>query len=115
MEHVCLNGDVYIYDCIEFNDSLRYCDVASEIALLAVSLDYVERSDLAKELIETYASMTGDEDLLKILNFYKCFRAFENGSTQSSKISSYDDRGYPVDELVESAGRYFELAESYIS
>ena len=31
---------ICIFDCIEFNDRFRYCDVASEIAFLAMDLDH---------------------------------------------------------------------------
>ncbi|MCL0058158.1 AAA family ATPase, partial [Dehalococcoidia bacterium] len=30
--HICFGDEVYIFDCIEFNDRFRYCDVASEVA-----------------------------------------------------------------------------------
>ncbi|MCX8126672.1 MAG: hypothetical protein N3E40_06015, partial [Dehalococcoidia bacterium] len=33
--HICFTDGIQIYDCIEFNDRFRYCDVASEVAFLA--------------------------------------------------------------------------------
>ncbi len=38
--NICLADKVYIYDCIEFNRRFRYCDVASDIAFLAMDLDF---------------------------------------------------------------------------
>jgi aminoglycoside phosphotransferase family enzyme len=38
--NICLADKVYIFDCIEFNRGLRYGDVASDIAFLAMDLDY---------------------------------------------------------------------------
>jgi aminoglycoside phosphotransferase family enzyme len=38
--HICFSDGICIYDCIEFNDRFRYCDVASEIAFLAMDLDH---------------------------------------------------------------------------
>ena len=38
--HICFTDDICIYDCIEFNDRFRYCDVASEVAFLAMDLDH---------------------------------------------------------------------------
>ncbi|MCI5146084.1 MAG: hypothetical protein D3923_11280 [Candidatus Electrothrix sp. AR3] len=38
--NICLADKVYIYDCIEFNQRFRYCDVASDIAFLAMDLDF---------------------------------------------------------------------------
>ncbi len=44
----------YLYDRIEFNDSLRYADVAEDVAHLAMDLDFHGRSDLRKRLVSTY-------------------------------------------------------------
>lgn len=38
----------YLYDRIGFNDSLRYADIAGDVAHLSMDLDYYERSDLRK-------------------------------------------------------------------
>jgi aminoglycoside phosphotransferase family enzyme len=113
-EHICVNDEVYIYDCIEFNDSLRYCDVASEVALLGVSLDSYGRKDLSQQFIDAYLEFTGDEDLPRILNFYKCYRAYELGRYESMKLDKPDITEEAVAEITETAGEYFELAESYI-
>ena len=48
--HVCFAHDIYIYDCIEFNDRFRYCDIASEIAFLAMDLDHYGRARPITEL-----------------------------------------------------------------
>ena len=39
-EHVIVpeHGDVYVYDCIEFNAELREIDVAADIAFLVMDL-----------------------------------------------------------------------------
>ncbi|MBN2240253.1 MAG: hypothetical protein JW712_10805 [Dehalococcoidales bacterium] len=113
-EHVCVNGEVYIYDCIEFNDSLRYCDVASEIALLAMDLDRQERRDLSQTLVDSYVSIAGDDDLMEILNFYKCYRAYENGCSECMKLETNNLSEETAAEITATAVRYFELAESYI-
>ena len=45
---------IYIFDAIEFNERFRFCDVASDIAFLAMDLDFKERSDLSKFFVERY-------------------------------------------------------------
>jgi aminoglycoside phosphotransferase family enzyme len=40
-EHICLEDDPVIFDCIEFNEEFRYCDAASEIAFLSMDLDFL--------------------------------------------------------------------------
>ena len=44
----------YLYDRIEFNDSLRYADVAEDVAHLSMDLDYNGRSDLRKYFLSQY-------------------------------------------------------------
>ena len=112
--HVCFTEDICIYDCIEFNDRFRYSDVASEIAFLAMDLDRYQQSDLSQHLVNTYVKLSNDEELLKLLNFYKCYRAYVRGKVESFKLG---DRYIPEEEkikLLTVARSYFQLAESYI-
>jgi hypothetical protein len=112
--HVCFVNGICIYDCIEFNDRFRYCDVAAEVAFLAMDLDYHGRPDLSKHFTNSYVKVTQDEELLKLLDFYKCYRAYVRGKVGSFKL---DDPLIPEEEKAKdlaAARRYFELAESYI-
>ena len=112
--HICFTDDICIYDCIEFNDRFRYSDVASEIAFLAMDLDRYQRADLSQHLVNTYVGLSNDKELLKLLNFYKCYRAYVRGKVESFKL---DDPYIPEEEkarVLTVAQRYFQLAESYI-
>lgn len=112
--HVCFTDDICIYDCIEFNDRFRYSDVASEIAFLAMDLDRYQQAGLSRHLVNTYVELGHDEELLKLLNFYKCYRAYVRGKVESFKL---DDPYIPEEEKVKvltAAQSYFELAELYI-
>ncbi|GAI08260.1 unnamed protein product [marine sediment metagenome] len=112
--HICFTDDICIYDCIEFNDRFRYSDVASEVAFLAMDLDRYQRANLSKYLVNTYVELSHDEDLLRLLNFYKCYRAYVRGKVESFKL---DDPYIPEKEkakVLAIAKKYFQLAESYI-
>ncbi len=112
--HVCFTDDICIYDCIEFNDRFRYCDVASELAFLAMDLDRYQQAGLSQHLVDTYAGVSHDEGLLSLLNFYKCYRAYVRGKVEGFKL---DDPLIPQSEkekASESARCYFQLAESYV-
>jgi len=111
--HICFIDGICIYDCIEFNDRFRYCDVASEIAFLAMDLDRHNHPDLSKHLVSTYIERSHDEELLTLLNFYKCYRAYVRGKVESFKL---DDPYIPEVEKAKALTaslRYFKLAESY--
>jgi len=113
--HICFNKkNICIYDCIEFNDRFRYCDVASEIAFLAMDLDNYGRADLSKSFVNDYVSFSGDKELLKLLDFYRCYRAYVRGKVEGFKL---DDPLISEEEkakILAVARKYFELAESYI-
>ena len=107
-------GQVCIYDCIEFNDRFRYSDVASEIAFLAMDLDRYQQAGLSRHLVNTYVGLSHDEELLKLLNFYKCYRAYVRGKVESFKLN---DPYIPEEEkakVLTVARSYFQLAESYV-
>jgi aminoglycoside phosphotransferase family enzyme len=112
--HVCFTDDICIYDCIEFNDRFRYCDVASEVAFLAMDLDRYQQAGLSRHLVNTYVGLSHDEELRKLLNFYKCYRAYVRGKVESFKL---DDLYIPEEEkakVLTAAQSYFQLAESYV-
>ena len=111
--HVCFADGIYIYDCIEFNDRFRYGDVASEVAFLAMDLDRFGRPDLSRHFVNSYIKISGDRSLNQMLNFYKCYRACVRGKVESFE---YSDAVIPTCERkkdLESAKRYFRLAEAY--
>jgi aminoglycoside phosphotransferase family enzyme len=112
--HICFPDGVCIYDCIEFNERFRYCDVASEVAFLAMDLDHYGEQVLSQCFVETYVSLSGDKKVLALLDFYKCYRAYVRGKVESFKL---DDPLISAEEkakALQDAQGYFELAESYI-
>jgi len=112
--HVCFTDDICIYDCIEFNDRFRYCDVASEIAFLAMDLDRYQQAGLSRHLVNTYVDLSHDEELLKLLDLYKCYRAYVRGKVESFKLDDPLISQSEKAKALESARSYFQLAESYI-
>jgi aminoglycoside phosphotransferase family enzyme len=112
--HVCFTDDICIYDCIEFNDRFRYSDVASELAFLAMDLDRYQQPGLSRHLVNSYVGLGRDEELRKLLDFYKCYRAYVRGKVESFKL---DDPYIPAKEkarVLTTARSYFQLAQSYV-
>jgi len=112
--HICFTAELAIYDCIEFNDRFRYCDVASEVAFLAMDLDRHRQSDLSHHFVAAYVSQSKDEGLLKLLDFYKCYRAYVRGKVESFQLDDPYTSEEEKSRVAASAKRYFELAESYV-
>jgi predicted kinase len=80
MEHVHLAPKMLnIFDCVEFNDRLRYVDVANDLAFLVMEFDLAGRSDLGRYFASRMAGVLGDTAMPRLLDFYKCYRAYVRG------------------------------------
>ena len=112
--HICFSNGICIYDCIEFNDRFRYCDVASEVAFLAMDLDHYGQADLSRSFVNAYVDESQDKELLELLNFYKCYRAYVRGKVESFKLDDPHISEEEKTRVLAIARRYFELAASYI-
>jgi aminoglycoside phosphotransferase family enzyme/predicted kinase len=111
--HICFADGICIYDCIEFNDRFRYCDVASEVAFLAMDLDHYGRADLSRSLVNAYIAESRDRELLTLLGFYKCYRAYVRGKVESFKLDDPYIAPAEKSHTLEIASSYFDLAHAY--
>ena len=114
MDHICLTDPIAIFDCIEFNDRLRYTDTLADIGFLLMDLEYRGGGRFSNQLWRFYAEMTDDIDMESLLAFYKVYRAYVRGKVISFQL---DDRGIRDNEkskAIQSAKAYFKLARSYI-
>jgi len=104
---------IYIFDAIEFNERFRYSDIASDIAFLAMDLDFKERSDLSDFFVERYVKYSGDRELTKLLPFYKCYRAYVRGKVVSFKLKDPSVGDEEKNAATKEAKAYFKLASTY--
>jgi uncharacterized protein len=64
-----------MFDCIDFNDALRWVDVANDLAFLLMDLRAHGRTDLANRLLNHWLEATGDYGALAPLRLYIVYRA----------------------------------------
>jgi aminoglycoside phosphotransferase family enzyme/predicted kinase len=110
---VCFEDGICIFDCIEFNERFRYSDVASDLAFLAMDIDFRGHRALADEMVGLYLAQSLDTTLSLVLPFYKCYRAFVRGKVDGFQL---DQREIPAEQRAAAqagARRYFDLAEQY--
>lgn len=116
-EHICLlgteNKEIDVIDCVEFSERLRYGDVASEIAFLAMDLDRLGAPLLSDELVESYAAIAGDEELALFVTFYKCYRASVRGKVESIRSLEREVGDTERERARHLARNYFDLAARY--
>lgn len=108
-----LDQGLSIIDCIEFNPSLRTCDVASELAFLVMDLELHGAPDLAAELLHAYTTQAEDPDLLRLLPFYQCYRAYVRGKVESLKSQEPEVAAEEREQARQHAQRSFRLAARY--
>jgi uncharacterized protein len=112
LDHIHITSErLSIFDCIEFNERFRFIDIANDLAFLAMDFDFEGRSDLANLFLQTAACEFDDPGLLKIADFYKCYRAFVRGKVES--IQAAEPETEKPEEHEKLAAHYFRLALRY--
>lgn len=71
----CLDDGPRVLDCIEFDDSLRYSDVAEDLAFLLMDLERLGAPDAAVRLRRRYEELAGDVFPPPLLHLYIAYRA----------------------------------------
>jgi aminoglycoside phosphotransferase family enzyme/predicted kinase len=100
-----IDGELVIFDCIEFNSAMRWIDVMSEVAFTVMDLQDRGRADLAHRFLNAYLEQTGDYAGLAVLPFYLAYRALvrakiarlraaQLGSGAASGAARIEYRGY---------------------
>ncbi|AFM23841.1 AAA family ATPase [Desulfomonile tiedjei] len=110
LDHVIVLDEIMLLDCIEFNDRFRYGDTASDLAFLLMDFEYRGYPAFADRVSKQYAAASGDEDALKLLGFYKSYRAFVRGKVIGFTL---DEPEVPEQDKAAAAMRarsYFDLA-----
>ncbi len=109
-----VDGKVLAFDGIEFNPALRFIDVMSELAFLAMDLEARGEWSLAHRAVNAYLERTGDYAGLPLLDFYKHYRAMVR-----AKVTAIRRRqpGLALSErlaLTKQFGAYLTLASHYL-
>jgi len=70
-----VDGDVTLFDRLEFNESMRWIDVMNDVAFVVADLQERRRPDLAARFLTRYLETTGDYAGLGVLRFYLVYRS----------------------------------------
>lgn len=68
---VTLDGAVAAFDCIEFNESLRWIDVIGDLAFICMDLAFHKLPALAARLRNAYLEAGGDYEGAALLRYYQ--------------------------------------------
>jgi len=108
------DNDIIIFDCIEFNKNFYLIDVMSEIAFLVMDLEDRQQDALAQRFLNSYLEITGDYEGLRLLRFYKVYRALVRAKVDALCTGQEQSGTQEYDQTFKDFLQYLKLAERYI-
>lgn len=108
-----LDGEITVFDGIEFNEHFRWIDVANEIAFLVMDLASRGAHDLAHHTLNAWLEATGDYAALPLMRFYQTYRAMVRAKVSSIRLGQPGIDQAEREEILAAYQRYADLAESY--
>lgn len=96
---VLIDGHVRLFDCIEFNEDLRWIDVASDVAFAYIDLLDHQQPRLAGWLLNEWLSLSGDFDAMQVFQYYAVYRTLVRAKVAAIRAKqnhgdSSEIRGY---------------------
>lgn len=110
-EHICLEREPVIIDCLEFSRELRLVDPADEMAFLALECAMLGEPDVGALLQRRYEGLTGDRPPERLVAWYAGFRAFLRA--RLSALHSLEPGPRPAEAWLAQAERYLDVALGY--
>lgn len=105
---------VTIFDCLEFNASLRWVDVLSEVAFVVMDLEDRGRGDYAMRFLNRYLKITGDYAGVPLLRFYLSYRAMVRAKVAALRLSQHHVSADEAAETRNEFDTYLKLAYQYV-
>ena len=108
-------GDVCVFDALEFEPRLRWIDVMSEVAFLVMDLEKHGREDLALMFLNRYLELTGDYEGLRVFRFYQVYRALVRAKVAGLRLAQLEESGVEEEKAKSELIGYVEFAQRFIS
>ncbi|MEJ5256511.1 MAG: AAA family ATPase, partial [Acidimicrobiales bacterium] len=108
----CVPEGPQILDCIDFDDTLRYGDVALDVAFLAMDLERLGAPDEARAFLHGYERHSGAELPAPLVHLYLAHRALVRAKVHCLRAREGldDTSATQAAALVELAARHLEQA-----
>ena len=103
------NGDIHIFDRIEFNMRFACSDIAADVGFLIMDLEHRGRNKFANFFLLRYLQKTEDYEMLKLIDFYKSYRAYVRGKVIGFLYSQNKDK-----TLIDLSRKYFDISLQYL-
>jgi aminoglycoside phosphotransferase family enzyme/predicted kinase len=76
LANLALIGDtVTAFDCLEFNENLRWIDTMSDVAFLFMDCQFRKKTALAYRFLDGYLGRSGDYEGVRLLPYFAAYRS----------------------------------------
>jgi aminoglycoside phosphotransferase family enzyme/predicted kinase len=103
-----------VLDCIEFDDGLRYGDVAADIAFLAMDLERLGARDLADRFVRAYEKAANAPVPRSLLHLYIAYRAQVRAKVTALRAEQEQAAGGDDAADVDLARRLLDLCHRHL-
>lgn len=103
---------IHIFNAIEFSEKIASCDVAAEVAFLAMDLNIYNKKKWADFLVKKYIELSGDEDIIRLIDFYMCYRALVESLVETHTIDDLEVGEKKKGKAKKACKGYLDLAFS---
>jgi aminoglycoside phosphotransferase family enzyme len=110
-EHICLEREPVIIDCLEFSRRLRLVDPADEMAFMELECAMLGEPQAGARLQRRYEALTGDRPSEQLIAWYTSARAFLRA--RLAALHSLEPGPRPPDAWLAQADRYLGTALAY--
>lgn len=108
-EHICLEPEPVVIDCLEFNRDLRLLDPVSELSFLALECRRFGAAWIGEQLLAAYADRTGDHAPDWLIRFYQSYHALVRAAVA---VWHLDD--HSIARSIEHTDSWRERASLYL-
>lgn len=110
-EHVYLETDPVVIDCLEFSKELRIADAVADMAFLALECERLGAAQEGDKLMRWYSTITGDNPAPELIHFYQTYHACSRARLALWHLKEAQYRGSP--KWQQQANEWLQLAQRH--
>ncbi len=110
-----IDGNITLFDCIEFNPELRWIDVMSEVAFLVMDLEERGYPHFGHQFLNGYLQLTGDYEGLMLLPYYLVYRALVRAKVAILRREQVSPQSQDYQESSADYRHYMQFAHQHMN
>ncbi len=106
-------GQLEVFDGIEFNPNLSWIDTFNDVAFLLMDLEYRGLRQEAAAFLNEYLAQSGDYPGLPLMRFYQLYRAMVRAKVAAIRMGQTGQSEQERQAIGQEFAGYLEMAERY--